>query len=64
MDELMKTKRMRAGHRGSATKIVIKIKEKLANYNVEIDKNDLKQLQNTLKGKIRALKNLNTAIVE
>ena len=41
-----------------------KIKKKLANYNAETDKNDLKQLRNTLKDKIEALKNLNAAIVE
>jgi CO dehydrogenase/acetyl-CoA synthase beta subunit len=66
MDELTKKKRIRAGHRGSATKIVPKIKEKLTNYNSEgeTDKNALKQLRDTLKDKIEALKNLDATIIE
>jgi hypothetical protein len=64
MDELTKKKRIRAGHRGSATKIVSKIKEKLTNYNTETDRNTLKQLRGTLKDKIEALKNLDATIVE
>ncbi|CAB3997352.1 Hypothetical predicted protein [Paramuricea clavata] len=66
MDELTKKKRIRAGHRGSATKIVSKIKEKLTNYNseCETDKNALKQLRDTLKDKIEALKNLDAMIIE
>ena len=66
MDELTKKKRIRAGHRGSATKIVSKIKEKLTNYNSEgeTDKNALKQLRDTLKDKIEALKNLDATIIE
>jgi hypothetical protein len=66
MDELTKKKRIRAGHRGSATKIVSKIKEKLTNYNSEGEtgKNALKQLRDTLKNKIEALKNLDATIIE
>ena len=64
MDELTKKKRIRAGHRGSATKIVTKIKERLTNYNAETDKNELKQLRDSLKDKVEALKNLDAAIVE
>ena len=64
MDELTKKKRIRAGHRGSATKIVTKIKERLTNYNAETDKNELKQLRDSLKDKIEALKNLDAAIVD
>ena len=47
MDELTKNKRIRAGHQGSETKIVTKIKERLTNYNTETDKNDLKQWWST-----------------
>ena len=64
MDELTKKKRIRAGHRGSATKIMTKIKERLTNYNAETDKNELKQLRDSLKDKIEALKNLDAAIVK
>jgi hypothetical protein len=44
MDELTKKKCIREGLRGSATKIVSKINEKLTNNNSETDKNALKQL--------------------
>ena len=64
MDELTKKKRIRAGHRGSATKIMTKIKERLTNCKAETDKNELKQLRDSLKDKIEALKNLDAAIVE
>ncbi|CAB4000960.1 Hypothetical predicted protein, partial [Paramuricea clavata] len=57
MDELTKKKRIRAGHRD---------KRKLTNYNSEgeTDKNALKQLRDTLKDKIEALKNLDATIIE
>ena len=64
MGELTKKKRIHAGHRGSATKIMTKIKERLTKYNVETDKNELKQSRDSLKDKIEALKNLDAAIVE
>lgn len=65
MDELTKKKRIRAGHKGSATKIVAKIHERLTNADTgETDRNVLRQLKDTLNDKIQLLKDLDEDIIE
>ncbi|KAK3710518.1 hypothetical protein QZH41_000860, partial [Actinostola sp. cb2023] len=65
MEDLAKRKKMRAGHRGSATKLVTKIVQKLeGETDEEVDKNWLIQSKLTLEGKIESLKALDGQILE
>ena len=64
MAELNEKKRVRAGHKGSATKLIAKIIEELACVDLEKDRNVLRQLKDSLADKIAAIKELDDAIIE
>ena len=64
MEELMKKKRVRAGHRGSARKIASKLKDKIRGTDGEIDRNELKQLRDGLNDKIATLKVFDETVIE
>ncbi|RUA05998.1 MAG: hypothetical protein DSY43_03210 [Gammaproteobacteria bacterium] len=64
MSELAKRKKVRAGHRGSATKLVTKLTEGLRDANLKKDRNWLKQGKVTLLEKMESLKSLDEQIVD
>ena len=67
MDDLSRKKRVRGGHRASATKLVTKIVEAIANASTESSDKDvvwLRQSRATLRDKVKTMKELDTQIVD
>ena len=65
MDELIKTKRVRSGHRGSATKLVAKMNERLSSATDDgADASFLKQSKMKLSEKLELLKKLDEKVIE
>ena len=67
MDELTKKKRVRGGHRASASRLVAKIVDAIANATLESPEQDvvwLKQSEIALKDKIKVLKEFNEQIID
>ena len=67
MDDLSRKKRVRGGHRASATKLVTKIVEAIANPSTESPDKDvvwLRQSRATLRDNVKTIKELDTQIVD
>ena len=67
MDDLSRKKRVRGGHGASATKLVTKIVEAIANASTESPDKDvvwLRQSRATLRDKVKTTKELDTQIVD
>ena len=67
MDDLSRKKRVRGGHRASATKLVRKTVEAIANVSTESPDKDvvwLRQSSATLRDKVKTIKELDTQIVD
>ena len=62
--EIEKKRKIRVGHRSSATKLTNKIKHRLSDGSAEEDKQWMKQLVQTLTEKIDSLKGLDNQIIE
>ena len=67
MDDLSRKKRVRGGHRASATKLVTKTVEAIASVSTESPDKDvvwLRQSRATLRDKVKTIKELDTQIVD
>lgn len=67
MDDLTKKKRVRGGHRASASKLVTKIMEAIPKTSPESPEKEfvwLRQSQITLRDKIKMLKELDEQVIE
>ena len=67
MDELTKKKRVKGGHRASASRLVAKIVDTIANATAESPEQDvvwLKQSEITLRDKIKVLKEFDEQIID
>ena len=61
-DELVKRKRTRAGHKGSATKMIRKIEVELS--KTPLDREELAALKLTLSEKLETIKTLDAAVID
>lgn len=60
----MQKRKIRAGHRGSATKLLNRVKERLDDGTEDVEKHWIKQSIQTMREKIDSLKGLNNQIIE
>lgn len=62
--KIVQKRRIRAGHRSSATKLLNRVKERFEDGTEEVDKNWFKQLIQRMQEKIDSLKGLDNLIIE
>lgn len=62
--KIVQKRRIRAGHRSSATKLLNRVKENLGEGNAAVDKHWIKQSIQTMRKKVDTLKGLDHQMIE
>ena len=62
--KIVQKRKIRAGHRSSATKLLNRVKERLDDGTEDVEKHWIKQSIQTMREKIDSLKGLNNQIIE